>query len=265
MDMKNVVVIALVLLVAVLVYYQYDSSLGGLRYMLEGFEDDKEKAAKAAKEKAEKDAKEKAEKEKAEKAKAAKKDGFYNYEEEEKEHEGYYDYSASNGKKVAGFAASPGAANEAFNNAVPPTNPVKPPSEGSKAAAGFADLKAQPPAHSKKEGFADLSAYEGPAQFGSADAPAGCYPRDQLTPSELLPKDMNSVWAEQNPMGPGSLKGKNFLSAGALIGVNTVGQSLRNANLQLRSEPPNPQVAVSIFNQSTIASDTSHRPLEIGA
>jgi len=113
------------------------------------------------------------------------------------------------------------------------------------------------------EGFADLSSQEGPANFGSTGSPAGCYPRDQLTPSELLPKSQNSVWAEQNPMGPGSLKGKNFLSAGALIGVNTVGQSLRNANLQLRSEPPNPQVAVSIFNQSTIAPDTNRRPLEI--
>ena len=118
---------------------------------------------------------------------------------------------------------------------------------------------------SSKDGFADLGSYEGPAKFGAAEAPAGCYPRDQLTPSELLPKDMNSIWAEQNPMGPGSLKGKNFLSAGALIGVNTVGQSLRNANLQLRSEPPNPQVPVSIFLQSTIAPDISHRPLEIGA
>ena len=117
----------------------------------------------------------------------------------------------------------------------------------------------------KKEGFADVAGYEGPAQFSSAQPPAGCYPRDQLTPSELLPKDMSSVWAEQNPMGPDSLKGKNFLSAGALIGVNTVGQSMRNANLQVRSEPPNPQVAVSIFNQSTISPDISHRPLEIGA
>jgi len=112
------------------------------------------------------------------------------------------------------------------------------------------------------QGFADLNS-EGPANFGSTGSPAGCYPRDQLTPSELLPKSQNSVWAEQNPMGPGSLKGKNFLSAGALIGVNTVGQSLRNANWQLRSEPPNPQVAVSIFNQSTIAPDTNRRPLEI--
>jgi len=113
------------------------------------------------------------------------------------------------------------------------------------------------------ETFSDLASMEGPANFGSSGQPAGCYPRDQLTPSDLLPKDQNSVWAEQNPMGPGSLKGKNFLSAGALIGVNTVGQSLRNANYQLRSEPPNPQIPVSIFNQSTIAPDTNRRPLEI--
>lgn len=113
------------------------------------------------------------------------------------------------------------------------------------------------------EPFADLSDAEGPSNFGNAEPPAGCYPRDQLTPSELLPKDPNSVWAQQNPMGTGSLKGKNFLSAGALIGVNTVGQSLRNANYQLRSEPPNPQVPVSVFNQTTIEPDINRRTLEI--
>lgn len=103
----------------------------------------------------------------------------------------------------------------------------------------------------------------GPADFGNAESPSGCYPRDQLTPSELLPKDSNSTWAEQNPMGNGSLKGKNFLSAGALIGVNTVGQSLRNANQQIRSEPPNPQVPVSIFSNTTIEPDVNRRNLEI--
>lgn len=159
--------------------------------------------------------------------------------------------------------ASPGKPQQKLNSASPPTNAVKPGDPQSKNAYGNG-LKVQPNGE-KKEGFADLSAYEGPANFGAAEAPAGCYPRDQLTPSELLPRDMNSIWAEQNPMGPGSLKGKNFLSAGALIGVNTVGQSLRNANLQVRSEPPNPQVPVSIFNQSTISPDISHRPLEIGA
>jgi hypothetical protein len=102
-----------------------------------------------------------------------------------------------------------------------------------------------------------------PAGFGDAVAPSGCYPRDQITPMELLPKDQNSVWAQQNPMGNGSLKGKNFLSAGALIGVNTVGQSLRNANLQLRAEPPAPQVPISVFNNSTIEPDLTRRPLDI--
>lgn len=158
--------------------------------------------------------------------------------------------------------ASPGKPQQQANSASPPANNVSSGNPQSKKAAGES-FKNQP--NETKEGYADLGAYEGPAQFGSAEAPAGCYPRDQLTPSELLPKDMNSIWAEQNPMGPGSLKGKNFLSAGALIGVNTVGQSLRNANLQIRSEPPNPQVPISIFNQSTISPDISHRPLEIGA
>ncbi len=133
--------------------------------------------------------------------------------------------------------------------------------QGNPNAAGSDLTQGAFPAPS--EGFADLASMEGPANFGSAGQPAGCYPRDQLTPSELLPKDQNSVWSQQNPMGPGSLKGKNFLSAGALIGVNTVGQSLRNANLQLRSEPPNPQTPISVFNQSTIAPDTNRRPLEI--
>ncbi len=115
---------------------------------------------------------------------------------------------------------------------------------------------------SGSEGFADYDS-TGPADFGSSGSPAGCYPRDQLTPGELLPKDQNSVWAQQNPMGTGSLKGKNFLSAGALIGINTVGQSMRNANYQLRSEPPNPQVPVSVFNNSTIEPDVNRRDFEV--
>jgi hypothetical protein len=161
---------------------------------------------------------------------------------------------------------SPGGVTELLNTLVKTVNPV-PPGDMQSAGTMGNDLKNQPPKKPEEkkssQGFADLSSYEGPANFGAAEAPAGCYPRDQLTPAELLPKDMNSIWAEQNPMGPGSLKGKNFLSAGALIGVNTVGQSLRNANLQIRSEPPNPQVPVSIFLQSTIGPDISHRTLEI--
>ena len=66
------------------------------------------------------------------------------------------------------------------------------------------------------------------------------------------------------PISEGILKGVNFLEAGYQIGVNTVGQSLRNANRQLRSEPPNPQVAVSPWLNTTIGPDLARQPLEIG-
>ena len=139
---------------------------------------------------------------------------------------------------------------------------------GDSTVAGFVDNSGQQVSAfedlSGAEGFANMEDVTGPAAFDSQQGPAGCYPRDQLTPGELLPKDGNSTWAQQNPMGTGSLKGKNFLSAGALIGVNTVGQSLRNANHQFRSEPPNPQVPVSVFNNSTIEPDMNRRDLEIG-
>ena len=48
-------------------------------------------------------------------------------------------------------------------------------------------------------------------------------------------------------------------------GVNTVGQSLKNANRQLRSDPPNPQVKVSPWLQSTIEPDTDRKSLSLGA
>ena len=66
------------------------------------------------------------------------------------------------------------------------------------------------------------------------------------------------------PVGEGILQGVNLLDSSYHVGVNTVGQSLRNANRQLRSEPPNPQVKVSPWLQSTIEPDINRKPLEIG-
>jgi len=171
---------------------------------------------------------------------------------------------AAGGAAAGGAAAAtgtpPAAKKEAPKPATPaPATPAPAPTTTAPTPTGVANFTGS------KEGFADLASMEGPAAFASAEAPAGCYPRAQLTPVELLPADQTSIYAQQNPMGTGSLKGKNFLSAGALIGVNTVGQSLRNANLQLRSEPPNPQTPVSIFNQATIGPDISHRPLDVGS
>lgn len=82
-------------------------------------------------------------------------------------------------------------------------------------------------------------------------------------PAALLPKDENSQWAQLNPRGQGTLENVNLLRAGHHIGIDTVGNTLRNANLQVRSEPPNPQHNVGPWNNTTIAPDLMRRPLEI--
>ena len=94
-----------------------------------------------------------------------------------------------------------------------------------------------------------------------------CYPQDSLSPKDLLPKDDKDNIANFNkdyPLSEGILKGVNFLEAGYQVGVNTVGQSLRNANRQIRSEPANPQVNVSPWMNSTIGPDLERQPLEVG-
>ena len=83
-------------------------------------------------------------------------------------------------------------------------------------------------------------------------------------PSDLLPKDTNSAWAQFNPAGKGDLKNVSLLKAGYHIGIDTIGSSLRNANLQERSEPPNPTNSVSPWMNTTIEPDLMRAPLEIG-
>ena len=95
--------------------------------------------------------------------------------------------------------------------------------------------------------------------------PPSCSPNSSnQNPADLLPKDTNSQWAQLNPTGKGDLENINLLKAGYHIGIDTVGQTLRNANLQIRSEPPNPQVNVGPWNLSSIEADFMRPPLEIG-
>lgn len=113
-------------------------------------------------------------------------------------------------------------------------------------------------------GDGPYASYEG--QGESSDSMQACYPRDRLTADDLLPKDAaDSKWARINPSGSGNVGDQNYLTAGYHVGVNTVGQSLRNANLQLRSEIPNPQNAVGPWLISTIEPDLRQNTLEIGS
>jgi hypothetical protein len=93
-----------------------------------------------------------------------------------------------------------------------------------------------------------------------------CFPKDQLNAADLLPReDGYNTWQEVNPQVQGHLSDRNFLESGHHFGINTVGQSLKNPNLGLRSDPPIPQVSVGPWLQSTYESDTNRRNFEIGA
>ena len=93
---------------------------------------------------------------------------------------------------------------------------------------------------------------------------AFCAPSPMMSSEDLLPESDFMEWAKLHPGGQAELNNRNFLTSGHHIGINTVGQSLRNANLQVRSEPPNPQVVVSPWMQATIGPDMNRKPLEIG-
>jgi hypothetical protein len=119
----------------------------------------------------------------------------------------------------------------------------------------------QPAQESGNEVFSSVNGSSQPSGMG---LPTSCNKTNTQNPEDLLPKDNNSQWAQLNPAGKGDLANINLLKAGYHIGIDTVGQTLRNANLQIRSEPPNPQVNTGPWLQSTITPDFMRPSLEIG-
>ena len=98
-----------------------------------------------------------------------------------------------------------------------------------------------------------------------APAVAGGYSAQAVaSPQDLLPQDQNSQWAALNPVAQGNIAAPDLLQAGYHIGLDTIGQTLRNANLQERSDPIIPKSAVGPWNQSTIEPDLGRVPLEVG-
>jgi len=83
-------------------------------------------------------------------------------------------------------------------------------------------------------------------------------------PVDLLPKDDNSQWQALNNLNGANINMPDLLQAGIHIGLDTIGQSLRNANLQERSDPIIPVVDTGPWNKSTIEPDLGRVPLDIG-
>jgi hypothetical protein len=81
-------------------------------------------------------------------------------------------------------------------------------------------------------------------------------------PKSLLPSDSNSSWAALNPsMNLGAMP--DLLQAGQHIGMSST--TLRNANLQLRSDPAISKQDVGPWMQTTIEPDMGRVPMEIGS
>jgi hypothetical protein len=93
--------------------------------------------------------------------------------------------------------------------------------------------------------------------------------QDVANPSELLPKDTNkdmvNQWASLNPVSQNNPQIPDLLQAGYHIGLDTIGQTMKNANLQLRSDPIIQKSDIGPWNQSTIEPDLMRVPLEVGS
>ena len=100
----------------------------------------------------------------------------------------------------------------------------------------------------------------------AASAPSGYNLKETANPKDLLPSDENSQWAALNPStaNKGDMVLPDLLKAGQHVGLDSVGQSLRNANLQLRSDPVISKSDIGPWNQSTIEGDFNRQPMEIG-
>jgi hypothetical protein len=94
---------------------------------------------------------------------------------------------------------------------------------------------------------------------------SGYKQQNVANPSDLLPADANSSWAKLNPNANNNqVIIPDLLEAGYHIGLDTIGQTLKNPNLQERSEPIIPKQNVSPWNNSSFEPDIARVPLEIG-
>ena len=103
----------------------------------------------------------------------------------------------------------------------------------------------------------------GPAAGPSAagDAVCGGMKRGTGLASSLLPREVASAEDFGQFAPEDILKGQNFLEPRAQVGFpETVGGALRNANQQIRKDPPNPKDPF-VWNNSTIVPDLMQRGL----
>jgi hypothetical protein len=95
-------------------------------------------------------------------------------------------------------------------------------------------------------------------------AQGGYVSQDVVVGKDLLPHDGNNAFASLNAVNGSNPITPDLLQAGYHIGLDTIGQTMKNPNLQLRSDPYIPKAAVGPWNQSTYEPDLMRVPLEVG-
>lgn len=108
-----------------------------------------------------------------------------------------------------------------------------------------------------------------PARPGVTLQPVSSKPVDMSTMApmttsvDLLPKPNSSANTEFGEFAPTkALEAQNFVDATKMIGVDTVGSSLRNASYDLRRSPTIARSSVGPWQQSTVDADLYRKSLD---
>jgi hypothetical protein len=86
---------------------------------------------------------------------------------------------------------------------------------------------------------------------------------DKYNAKDFLPKEVNDEWFETDfSLAKYQLNDDNLINTEKyIIGINTVGESLKNASYDIRGTIPNPKFIVSPWNNSTYEPDFNLKPL----
>lgn len=132
------------------------------------------------------------------------------------------------------------------------------------SASMLAQVQPAQPLPMKNSAGAGAAGSGAGASAGASTVASSNYSQQQVAnPSDLLPSDKNSQWAALNPAG-GNVAIPDLLQAGYHIGLDTIGQTLKNPNYQLRSDPIIEKKDIGPWMQSTIEPDFGRVPLEVG-
>lgn len=99
----------------------------------------------------------------------------------------------------------------------------------------------------------NLATYKGKGKTGQKGA-------DLFKVDELLPQEVSKDWFEVMPE-PIKVKNRHLINVTRPIGVNTIGNTLKNPSLDLRGSPPCPKFVISPWLQSSIEPDTNIKGL----